>query len=85
MSAVQQDDPDGRPHCGTCRFWRQQGIGHGLCRRGRPQVQAVALPAERATALFAERAFAGRNLEIRVMSHFPPTNVEEWCGEWEAV
>jgi hypothetical protein len=66
--------------CGNCRFWfvPDEGGQTGYCRREPPKVFMVQKPASQGLSL-ARRS----EPEMALMTNFPPTNADVWCGEYQ--
>ena len=71
-------------NCSGCLYWREMDSGQGQCRVNAPV--CVILPMQESTPVYGiagSKSFAVRN-EPQVVTAWPVTKSEEWCGEWEA-
>ena len=65
--------------CGNCRFWlAPDNEGEpGYCRREPPKAFMIQRPSHNGLKLSGSQP-----VETQLMTNFPPTNEDIWCGEW---
>lgn len=60
--------------CGTCRFWKSPAGKINECRIRAPQTVAQ---------IDGYNGDAGLCIDTRLVTRWPETHREDWCGEWE--